>query len=284
MSEIIKLLAASVIFLFSHNGQVPIGIAFIIAYPSPDGEGVIPLVVTAKHVIAEQKQIFGCFMSAAADRSRRAGEICGLGLVTWDLSSLKKNKDYWEHPDEGVDIAVFRTQHFSPLNYKPLPLDYVASKEKFFQKDIGIADKVIFPSMLINFMGLTRNYPMTRTGFIAQIPDGKLPIKLDLGKRKINTQQEVIFLDATSIPGVSGSPIFLWPGPRAIHGNFNLGRAKPLLLGVMHGFYPAIPSRREQLKYRENSGIAIIFPAWKLREIIESDAVRERMIELFPAP
>jgi len=60
-----------------------------------------------------------------------------------------------------------------------------------------------------------------------------------------------------------------------------------MFLGVLHGFYPA--SHRQVLEinltktvtmYGENSGVAIIFPSWRLREIIEFSQVKLRFEQL----
>ena len=136
-------------------------------------------------------------------------------------------------------------------------------------------------------MGSGRNYPVFRNGFIALIPGEKVPMKYPVGKREIVTKQEIIMIDATSIPGASGSPIFLWPGPRLKDTGFTLGTSIPYLLGIMHGFYPAYPreileieTSEKKWMYRENSGIAIIFPSWRLHEILKLKSLSERMNQI----
>ena len=136
-------------------------------------------------------------------------------------------------------------------------------------------------------MGSAQNYPVIRDGSIALIPEEKVPMKYKVGSREIVTKQEVILVDATSIPGASGSPIFLCPGPMLKGNSYQIGGTKPYLLGIMHGFYPVVP--REVLEvqtsdtkqmYSENSGIAIIFPSWKLHDIFESKTLKGRMQEI----
>ena len=126
-----------------------------------------------------------------------------------------------------------------------------------------------------------------RDGSIALVPDEEVPMRYELAGSQVETQQEVILVDATSIPGASGSPVFLWPGPRVKGGAFTLGGNRPVLVGVMHGFYPSLP--RDVLKvetsearqmFQENSGIAIVFPSWRLREILELKELRARLDEI----
>lgn len=277
--DLFSALSSTVVFLLAGNPPVPIGTAFIVGYPLPtDDKRLVPILVTAKHVIAGRDQILGRF-------STKEGK--STATVQYDLAALRASKDYWEHPDKGVDIAAFRTQHFDVTNYTPLPLDLIVTKEQFSTEQIAQTDRVIFPSLLVNFMGTARNYPVMRDGAIALIPDEEVPMRYLLGGSEIETKQEVVLVDATSIPGASGSPVFLWPGPRVKGGAFTLGGNRPILVGVMHGFYPSMP--RDLLKvetsearqmFQENSGIAIVFPSWRLREILDLPQLRARIEQL----
>ena len=135
-------------------------------------------------------------------------------------------------------------------------------------------------------MGLSRNYPVLKGGTIALMPDEDVPLKYEVGKKVVSTKQRVLLLDAISIPGASGAPVFLWPGPRVKGNSYVLGGGQPFLLGIMHGFYPAwnqldvIETTETKRFFKENSGIAIVFPSWKLREILESDKVAKRIGDL----
>ena len=284
MVDIATALASSVIFLFAPNGTTPLGTGFIVGYPVPGGAPgqYVPLVVTAKHVIGGHRKVVGRFSTKEGNEPAK---------VPYDLDQLRKSHDFWTHDDEGVDIAVFRTMHFDVADYQPFPLDLVADKETFELEDIKVADRVIFPSLLVNFMGTTRNYPITRDGSIASIPGEAVPLEYDVGHQRIKTSQEVVLLDATSVPGASGSPIFLWPGPRLKGGAFAVGGGKPWLIGVMHGFYPAsaqplvgIQVNKVVPGFAENSGIALVFPAWRLKEILEREDLAQRIAELTGQP
>jgi hypothetical protein len=281
MNGIMEVIASTVIFLFSAgNNPQPIGTGFIVGYPMPDKEGkVIPLVVTAKHVIGDHRLVLARFSTQEGGST---------AFVQYDMDAMKKSNDYWEYPgDDGVDIVVFRSPHFEITKYTPFPVDMIATKKMFEDDAIRQTDRVIFPSLLVNFLGSAKNYPVIRDGSIALIPSEKVPMKYKVGSREIITEQEVILVDATSIPGASGSPVFLWPGPRQKGNSYQMGGTKPYLLGIMHGFYPAVPREILEVQtsdtkkmYSENSGVAIIFPSWKLRDIFESGAFKNRMQEI----
>lgn len=276
MNDIGSLLASVVIFLFAENGTTPIGTAFVVGYPLPiPRTGYVPIIVTAKHVVADHSRVVGRFTSTVEGKTIS---------IVYDLSKLRADGDLWEHDDTGVDIVAFRSPHLAEARYATLPLDLVASRADVKAEGIQTTDRVVFPSLLVSFMGTTKNYPTIRDGSIALIPDEKVPLEYKIRNRVITTSQEVFLLNATSIPGASGSPIFLWPGPRLKNGTFAIGGTRPLLLGVMHGFYSASPREVEEVNitkvqrfYRENSGIAIVFPSYRVREILESAGVKSRI-------
>jgi hypothetical protein len=275
MTDIGTALGSAVIFLFAGSGTVPIGTAFIIGFPVPGMDNqFVPLVVTAKHVVGDQEKVYGRFTSQEGKAP---------GLVEYDLKSLRASGDLWEHKDSGVDIVVFRTPHFAQAKYEPVPLDLIASKEIYISQKIQSTDRVVFPGLLINFLGSAKNYPVTRNGSIALISDEPVPMKYKVGSKEILTKQEIILIDGIAVPGASGSPVFLWPGPRIQGDSFTLG-TKPYILGVLHGFYPALPREIYEVNtsgtsmfFSENSGIAIVFPSWRLREIVEYPEVIERI-------
>lgn len=272
--DVITSLASTVIFLFA-DGQVPIGTGFVVGYPMPDSKSFIPLIVTAKHVIGDRTKVIARF-STKEGKTTFSHEF--------DLAAMRLDGDVWQHPDPGVDITVFRTLVFKDTDFQAFPSDLFVSKETLESEDIKATDRVIFPSLLVNFMGLSRNYPTLRDGSIAVMPKEKIPMKYKTGSELVDTRQEVILINGISIPGASGSPVFLYPGPRIKKDSFSIGGGTAYLIGVMHGFYNAIPREVQQIEmssvksmYAENSGIAIVFPAWRIKEIFSQPAFIDRM-------
>jgi hypothetical protein len=259
----ISLLTSNVIFLFTETGEKPIGTAFLIGYPSPRSPGmVVPMVVTAKHVIGDQQKIAG----------RYTGSQGKPAMVLYDLGDLRSRGDLWEHTDDGVDMLVFRTDVYKGTEMEAVPLEFIASKEDFLKDEIKATDPVVFPFLLAGFMGSSRNYPVMRNGSIALIPDEPVPLRYPVGSRMIKTEQEVILIDAASIHGASGSPVFLGPGLRVRSYGVS-PKGAPWLIGVMHGFY-------KDPVTKENSGIAIVFPSWRLLEILQREDVKDRVLRL----
>ena len=205
LSDIIELISNTVIFLFDEKGQTPIGTAFMVGYPNPKKpERMVPLIVTAKHVVGDLKRIIGRFTPKTGSAPI---------IFPYDLHTLRKEGDLWEHPDKGVDLVVFRSPVLKEVKYDCIPTEFIASREDYSQEAIRTTDRVIFPCLLVRFMGRERNYPVVRDGTIALIPEEPVPLTYEVGNEEINTVQHIILLDATSIQGASGAPIFLWPGP-----------------------------------------------------------------------
>jgi len=279
----INSICQTVIFLFtsenSKKSPIPLGTGFLIGYPvSEDKKTFIPFIVTAKHVLGDHKIIYGRFNTQVGSKT---------AMVEYDIEDIKKNNDYWEHIDKGVDIAIFRTYHFNETLYQTIPINLIAGKNDFENEKIQQTDRVIFPGLLVNFMGETKNFPIMKDGSIALIPSEPVSFYYKIGQQKINTSQELIFVNAIAIPGMSGSPVFLYPGMRLKGKSFSLGGGKFYLIGLIHGFYHAAPrevfkveTTETKLFYEDNSGIALVFPSWRIKEIIERDDFKKRINEL----
>jgi hypothetical protein len=278
MSSIIGQLSKTVVFLFDESGQTPIGTGFLIGYPVEGKPNLsIPLIATAKHVIGGRERIVARYTPKANPTPVS---------IPYNLAELRRNGDLWEHQDKGVDIVLFRTTHFDVTDYLTIPPSLIASRQKFSDEDIKASDRIIFPCLLVNFMGASRNFPVVRDGSIALIPEEDVPIEYNVGTEHISTRQQLIFIDATAIPGASGSPVFLHPSPRLKNNNLAL-EGTVFLLGIMHGFYQAVPRPIEEIRvtssvnvFRENSGIALVFPSWRILEILESQPLTQRLRSL----
>ena len=208
------------------------------------------------------------------------------GYYRFDLAKLRNDGDLWEHPDDGIDLVAFRMLHSTEIDYTQYPFDGIASRDLFAKEEIKATDRVVFVSLLLNFMGTTRNFPVFRDGMISLIPTELVPDKYSVGSRLITTQQEFIMIDATATPGASGSPVFHWPTTRIKGGTFQAG-GTAWLVGIVHAFYQAPPRRvaevaptSSKMVFAENSGIALATPSWRLLELLGQDKLKNRVIEL----
>jgi hypothetical protein len=291
-------LNTAIVFLYEDRRPIErarlLGTAFVVGVPAPGKSGqFVPIVVTARHVIAERARIVGRYTSASDS---------GPVYVEYDMALLRAGGDLWEHSDEGVDIVAFRTPVFDSVKTSVIPVDSIASREVFERENIDVMDRVMLPCLMEAFTGATRNYPIFRDGSVAMLADEQMPLEWFLGTRRVSTRQRLMLINSTVNEGFSGAPVFLLPESRPQAGK--AGKT-PLLLGVVHGYFhknrkvinaqgdPVVLTNREagvggtsesipggEMFVRENSAIGIVFPSWRLREILESPAVSARLAEV----
>jgi hypothetical protein len=284
--DLVGLLSSTVVFIYSEGG-VALGTASVVGYPvTQDGQKMIPLIVTAKHVINGQQKIVVKFKAKQIAKAKTVS-------VLYDLESLRVNGDLWEHDDPTVDLIVFRTTVPDEAEFQAIPRSLIASRKIYETADIKETDRVVFPSMLVGLKNLSRDYPVVREGTIALIPEEPIPWQ--------NGKSELVLINAAANQGSSGAPVFLWPGPRINHGAFTLGGTNPVLLGVIEGFFISIPREVSAidtvsqepvslglttnsdprhpivLGFSEDSRIGCYTPAWLLGEILEQNKLSARM-------
>jgi hypothetical protein len=303
------MLSQTVIFLYEDKtlpnsaklspGKI-LGTAFIVGVPDPgEPEKSIPFIITAKHVIANRSKILVRY-------SMKVGEPA---FIQYDLEALRKSNDLWEDPkDEGVDIIVFRTLSYENTKMLMFPIDTIATKEIYKSENINTADRVVIPCLLANNPGTTQNYPIFRDGSIALITEEPIDFSWHLGNKLITTKQRIIFVNSILNEGFSGAPVFLWPGLRLNREGKNTIGGKPWLLGVVHGFQPLprklvdaegeeviltkpsketpvlgqpLPLPRNVAVFSlENPATGMIFPSWKILDILTSDGVTKKVKEI----
>jgi hypothetical protein len=206
--------------------------------------------VTAKHVA---RRLRGREIIVRANtKDGRSQTISSGGPMGW-----------WHHPaDESVDVAVtpfgLSTETFE---YKHIPTDMFLSDEGIRDKKIGTGDEVFIVGLFTSLSGKARNLPIVRMGNIAMMPSERVPIK-DYGTI------EAYLIEARSIGGISGSPVFVQETTRG-------GVGTIYLLGLMYGHWDVPPAIKndaitveEELLKGVNMGIAIVIPAKKILEVL----------------
>ena len=160
------------------------------------------------------------------------------------------------------------------------------AKHDLMTQGVGIGDDVFVVGRFINHEGRQKNSPTARFGCIAQMPNE--PVKVD------NFDQECFLVEARSIGGYSGSPVFWHVLPFAGGAyrpktNMQIG---PLLLGVELGYIydwnpvcdaagdPINRATPHARQVQENSGMMIVVPAWKLTELLHEDKVVAKRKEI----
>lgn len=200
---------------------------------------------------------------------------------------------WYTHPsDQTADVALFP---FSLLEPRPdsdtidtvwIPLSMFATNERLAALKVTENDEVFFSGFFPWYSGIKKNYPIVRHGKICLLPQERIPLDL----RRPNLAADIFLVEVTSFGGNSGSPVFL-----RISGIREGSDEPPSLgwkyyvLGVMKGFFPEASKVVVQTELLEgvmsqNSGIAIVVPAQKIVDILESPKVKGRVNNLVDGP
>ena len=186
------------------------------------------------------------------------------------------------HPDKD-DIAICAMPTLNPnLHvYKEIGPGTLLKRHEIDAFRIGPGDDVFVVGRFINSQGKVRNIPSVRFGNIAQMPFE--PIEQDRVFGKF--QQESFLVEARSISGFSGSPVFLILHASASRQElgFRLSTDVFRLLGIQWGYVQDWEPVRDSaekpvntgLQVRLNTGMMAVVPAWKLGDLLRSDALRE---------
>lgn len=221
--------------------------------------------------------------------------VIRLNTIDGEIDVLELEQSDWiPHPD-GDDLAV------APIDlpedkhdYYPIDISDFAHRESLEYSLLGAGDDTFMVGRFISHGGKQRNTPSLRFGSIAMLPFEK--VKLEGGH-----MQEAFLVETRSISGYSGSPVFVYrpteeamfiqPNPYSseyIESNSksitNLV-GSPALLGIDCGHvrqYRKIVDGRNishphGWKVEANTGMAIVIPAWRLRDLLDiEDLVMQR--------
>jgi hypothetical protein len=187
--------------------------------------------------------------------------------------------DFWPHPNhpavEAVDVAVTPVKLHPKFDYRSIPLTMCVNDEVLVKHDIGVGDEVFMPGLFWNHSGKERNLPILRVGNIAAVPEEPV------GTRYYGNI-EAYLIEARSIGGLSGSPVFAHLGPmRMVNGKVQFAQNTDygmfFLLGVMQGHWDSAgPTSVDDVPVDDgagqqelvNMGIGIVTPIQKALDIL----------------
>jgi hypothetical protein len=244
------------------NGEMKFaGSAFFIG----DGEGDRAnhvCLVSAKHVIngVRSKGLDQVFV-----RFNRKD-----GSAEW-RSTLLEN--WVVHEDPAVDVCAIRHGIPEELDHLVLPRAITATAEKFSEHEIGLGDEVFITGLFRHHTGSSRNIPIVRIGNLVAMKEEKVQTSAGMA--------DAYLVEARSIGGISGSPVFVHLGSaRQIGGSMMISSGGPqfLLLGLVHGHYDVEEAMVDEIgedassglsTAKINSGIAIVIPIEKAFDLLD---------------
>jgi hypothetical protein len=202
--------------------------------------------------------------------NRRGGGVTGISSLWTD--------QWWVHPtDKTADVVVVPIGLQADADIKGVTVRDFVTQDDFTSKRVGVGDETFMTGLFTEAPGITRNMPIVRNGNIAMLPDE--PIQTELG------HANVYLVEARSIGGLSGSPVFV----RAVNESDDPPSRDSVrglkLLGLMHGHWDIKESEMNKAaishdrKRGVNLGIGIVTPAAKISEIINSPHALETRME-----
>jgi hypothetical protein len=195
---------------------------------------------------------------------------------TFDFS----DRDWIFHPNKD-DVAVCCMPSLNPdlHAFAEITEKQLLKKSEIGSFNIGPGDDAFVVGRFINAQGKLRNIPSVRFGNIAQMPVETIEQDRDFGK----FQQESFLVEARSISGYSGSPVFLIlhaSQSRQREGlrlDTDLFRLLGIQWGYIQDFEPVLDANGAPVpsgqKVRLNTGLMGVVPAWKLADLLRDDKV-----------
>lgn len=214
--------------------------------------------VTARHVV---------------DRIRKTGvERLWLrfnhddGSSQWGTTDLKK---WYVHPDDPTaDVAILEQGVPAGFDHRVVPFSMRFTQQVATEYEVALGDEVFVVGLFAHHHGEQRNIPIVRVGNLAAKDEEKFSSR-DFGR------MDAYLIEARSIGGLSGSPVFLNLGPtRVVQGRVKYATAGvvTILLGLVHGHYDVeaakVDGSTEQAN-RVNTGIAIVVPVHTIMSVID---------------
>jgi hypothetical protein len=232
--------------------------------------------VTASHVAAKLESS-GVFWIRANTRA---------GVEDFEVS-LSRRTVWHHHADSSVDAAVCPLDHSvirTPIAGIPVDRSMFLTRAMIEEHDIGIGDEVFITGLFTEVKGKARNLPIVRVGNLAMLPGEPVPTK--------KGRTEVYLIEARSIGGISGSPVFVRQTIGIRQSFFKWGTNQLVdayasgtffLLGLVHGHWEVDPESindpymwtDERDRRGVNLGIAIVVPAFRILEIFDQRELKE---------
>jgi len=171
--------------------------------------------------------------------------------------------DWLVHPtDRSADVVAIPVGMNPDAAVTCVAESDLVTPDKFISEEVGVGDEIFITGLFTAAPGISRVMPIVRHGNIAMIPEEQIQTEMGYA--------DVYLVEARSIGGLSGSPVFVRPEEGEIHGH-------TMLLGLMHGHWDVKESELNSPtinhdKRGVNLGIGIVVPAVKILETINGPA------------
>ena len=227
--------------------------------------------VTAKHNIENVKNLGLTHLSVRLNLKQGGSEWFDIPISDWHYHPKDSEESY-------IDVAVMRiTGEMDDLDILGYPLVNLATAETIKAKEIGEGDEVFIAGLFHPHHGKKKNTPIIRIGNIAATPEELVDTRVG--------EMEAYLIEARSIGGLSGSPVFVNLGTTRYANKFGFQQYNYHLLGLIHGHFDTeldLDDTETAFTKAEkvNMGIAITVPSTKILETINQPMIKEMENEI----
>jgi hypothetical protein len=164
-------------------GPMANGTGFFVLISSENGPGLYGYLVTAKHVLKNEKGEF--FKRVYLRINSKSGDA---QFVPLDLVTTGEKKNVYLHDDPSVDIAVIPAwPSETTFDVLGIPSAMIKDSEEFKKTTIVEGSDVFFVELFAPHFGDKKNTPIFRFGRVAMMTDDKF-LWQELGKPAELTQ------------------------------------------------------------------------------------------------
>ncbi len=247
----------------SKDGPIPRATGFFVSVPSekfPEKYNWLYF-ITARHASAK---LNGNLLLRLNGLDNKAKYI-KISDVAWHFHP--------NHSNDPVDVAVISISPIPDIDMKWFPVEGIMTPELFEKEGVGIGSEVFITGLFSKVSGENKNSPIVRIGNLAMYPEEKIKTK-DFGDMK------AYLIEARSIGGVSGSPVFFCADPFAHIPKGSIlyatGNSRPrfFLGGLIHGHWDISDEQVDfdtSVDKNINIGVASVVPGYKIKETLFSD-------------
>jgi hypothetical protein len=211
--------------------------------------------VTAKHVVAEQKEIV-----VRVNAQSESKFIC----KTIELATQGQFQNVVMAP-AGVDLEAVVMPEISGADPTLIPASLLTDEAKMKEANLGVGTQVLTIGYLYGYSGQQANFPVAKFGHISITTEESWYLNPE---SKLMEQGYV--LDLSNAPGLSGAPVFAY-GVEFETNPFRYRELPPLLVGVVKGLMLA-PANGQMI----SQGIAVIEPGENLKGLMREIATQLR--------
>ncbi len=210
---------------------------------------------------------------------RDGHSVLGLNKLDGGTDAYELGPEDWIFDPSGDDVAVALVRlRFDLHRVNPIPVGLIYSRAQMLAPDpegIGLGDDVFMMGRFIDSEYLAANSPVMRFGHVSAV--------MAQVQQPGRGFRESYCLDMHSRGGYSGSPVFAYRTPGTNLARTYLSGGVPeiketllLLLGVHFGQFEETLKISVGGTINGYSGMTGAVPAWKIRELIDGDALKQQ--------